>query len=94
MDLRYLPYDKACEWATQPGGDSLKVLGIAFVGKSEKIDATHTGFVVMQPGVRPMLRHASSLKKKVVEQPLAEYLLSRKGKLPGVTFFEFIPSKI
>ncbi len=94
MDLRYLPYDKACEWANQPGGDSLKVLGIAFVGKSEKIDATHTGFVVMQPGVRPMLRHASSLKKKVVEQPLAEYLLSRKGKLPGVTFFEFIPSKI
>lgn len=91
VNISFLPYKKALEWANVPQGDSLKVIGIAFIGKSEKIDATHTGFVVLRPGQKPMLRHASSLRKKVVEQPLAEYLVSRKGKLPGVAFFEFLP---
>ena len=71
-------------------GDSLKVFGVAFVAKSDKIDATHTGFIVMKPGEAPKLRHASSLRKQVVEQPLLEYLVSRKGKLPGITLFEFL----
>ena len=90
MDLRYLPYAKACEWAKNTRGDSLKVFGVAFVAKSDKIDATHTGFIVMKPGEAPKLRHASSLRKQVVEQPLLEYLVSRKGKLPGITLFEFL----
>lgn len=90
VEIRYLPYDKALEWAKVPHSDSLKVLGVAFVAKSEKIDATHTGFVVLNPGEAPRLRHASSQKKRVVDQPFAEYLVSRKGKLPGVTLFEFI----
>jgi D-alanyl-D-alanine carboxypeptidase/D-alanyl-D-alanine-endopeptidase (penicillin-binding protein 4) len=90
VEIRYLPYDKALEWAKVPHSDSLKVLGVAFVAKSEKIDATHTGFVVLNPGEAPRLRHASSQKKRVVDQPFAEYLVSRKGKLPGITLFEFI----
>lgn len=89
VSIRYLPYAKACEWAKTARSDSLKVMGVAFIGKSEKIDATHTGFVVLKPGDVPRLRHASSLRKQVVEQSLLEYLQSRKGKLPGITLFEF-----
>lgn len=93
VNIQFLPYEKACEWAKVKASGQLKVLGVAFIGKSEKIDATHTGFVVLRPGEIPKLRHASSLRKKVVEQPLHEYLLSRKGKLPGITLFEFLEPK-
>lgn len=90
MDLRYLPYDKALEFAGKPYSGPMMVIGVAFVGKSEKIDATHTGFVVLRNGELPVLRHASSLRKQVIEQPFGEYLESRRGKLPGVTLFEFV----
>lgn len=89
MRLRYLPYSKAIEFAKKPYEGPAMVAGIAFVAKSDKLDATHTGFVILHGGEKPVLRHASSLKKKVVEQPLLEYLHSRKGKLPGITLFEF-----
>ena len=90
MDLRYLPYQKAIEWSKKPYKGPMMVVGIGFVAKSDKLDVTHTGFVVLRPGDKPRLRHASSVRKKVVEQPLLEYLVSRKGKLPGITFFEFV----
>ena len=67
---------------------AMKVLGIGIVGTSDKIDLTHTGFVIYYPGQKPVLRHASSQKKQVVEVPLDEYLQTRK--VPGVTFFKFI----
>ena len=89
MDLRYLPYSKALDWSRKAYKGPMMVAGIAFVGKSEKIDVTHTGFVILRPGEKPRLRHASMVRKKVVEQPLQEYLISRKGKLPGITLFEF-----
>lgn len=89
-EINYLPYHKALQWASLPYEGEAKVMGVAFIGASEKIDATHTGFVVLRTGETPKLRHASSLRKKVVEQPFLEYLQSRKGKLPGVTFFEFV----
>lgn len=91
MNLRYLPYAKAVNWANKPYEGPMMVVGVAFVAKSEKIDVTHTGLVVLRPGEKPKLRHASSNRKKVIEQPFNEYLYSRKGKLPGVTFFEFMP---
>lgn len=90
-DIRYLPYDKAVELMSKPYEGPVTVVGIAYIGKSEKIDATHTGFVILRPGELPRVRHASSLRKQVVEQPLIEYLESRRGKLPGITLFEFIP---
>lgn len=90
-DIRYLPYDKAVELMSKPYEGPFMVVGIAYIGKSEKIDATHTGFVIMRPGELPRVRHASSLRKQVIEQPLIEYLESRRGKLPGITLFEFIP---
>ncbi|MCQ2098566.1 MAG: D-alanyl-D-alanine carboxypeptidase/D-alanyl-D-alanine-endopeptidase [Fibrobacter sp.] len=91
IDLRYLPYDKAVEQMSKPYEGPLLVLGIAFISKNAKVDAYHTGFVVCIPGEPPRVRHASSLKKKVVELPLVEYLKTSKGKLPGITLFSFFP---
>lgn len=90
-DIRYLPYDKAVELMGKPYEGPFMVVGIAYIGKSDKIDATHTGFVILRQGELPRVRHASSLRKQVVEQPLIEYLESRRGKLPGITLFEFRP---
>lgn len=91
VQIRYLPYDKARAWAREARSDTLKVMGVVFISKAEKYDASHTGFVVFKPGEAPRLRHASSLRKQVVDMALSEYLDSRKGKLPGITLFEFIP---
>ena len=88
LKIRYMPLDKAIEMAKKPYTGAMKVLGVAFVASSDKIDVTHTGFVVFTPGKKPMLRHASSIKKQVVELPLADYLATRK--IPGITFFKFI----
>ena len=90
VQIRYLPYDKARAWARETRSDTLKVMGVAFISKAEKYDASHTGFIVFKPGETPRLRHASSLRKQVVDMSLADYLDSRKGKLPGVTLFEFV----
>ena len=88
VKVRYMPLDKAIEMAKKTHKGAMKVLGIGIVGTSDKIDLTHTGFVIYYPGQKPVLRHASSQKKQVVEVPLAEYLQTRK--VPGVTFFKFI----
>ena len=90
VEIRYLPYEKALAWAKNVRSDTLAVLGVAFVAKSEKLDATHTGFIVLKPGEPPRLRHASSQRKRVVDMPLIDYLDSRKGKLPGITLFNFV----
>lgn len=91
VQIRYLPYEKARAWAREARSDTLKVMGVVFISKAEKYDASHTGFVVFKPGEAPRLRHASSLRKQVVDMALSDYLDSRKGKLPGITLFEFIP---
>ena len=88
LKVRYMPLDKAIEMAKRTYKGSMKVLGLGIVGTSDKIDLTHTGFVIYMPGQRPVFRHASSQKKQVVEVPLAEYLETRK--IPGITLFKFI----
>ena len=88
LKVRYMPLDKAIEMAKKTYKGAMKVLGVGIVGTSDKIDLTHTGFVIFNPGQKPVLRHASSQRKQVVEVPLAEYLQTRK--VPGVTFFKFI----
>lgn len=90
VSIRYLPYDKAMELMSKPYEGPLLVLGVAFISKSSKIDAYHTGFVICIPGELPRVRHASSLKKRVVEMNMVDYLKSSKGKLPGISLFEFI----
>lgn len=91
MKLRYLPYAKACKWAGAVYKGPMMVIGVGFVSKSDKIDVTHTGFVILRPGQYPVLRHASSVYGKVVEVPLDEYLARRK--IPGITLFEFLNSR-
>ena len=88
VKVRYVPLEKAVEMANKTYKGAMKVLGMGIVGSSENIDLTHTGFVIYYPGQKPVLRHASSQKKQVLEVPLAEYLQTRK--VPGVTFFKFI----
>ena len=90
VELRYLPYDKALEWAGKVYEGPMKVLGIGLVAPMEKLDATHTGFMVLTPGELPMMRHAA-YKKQVLEIPFRDYLKGRsKEKVPGVSFFEFV----
>ena len=88
MDLRYLPYNRALELASKPYEGPLMVTGVAFVANVDNLDATHTGFVIFRNGELPKLRHAA-FKKHVIELSLKDYLISRKGKLPGITLFEF-----
>ena len=89
MDLRYLPYNRAVEMASKPYSGPLMVTGVAFVASANDLDATHTGFVIFRNGELPKLRHAA-FKKQVIELTLKDYLASRKGKLPGITLFEFL----
>ena len=88
LNIRYIPLNKAIEMAKNPYKGSMKVLGMGIVGTADNIDVTHTGFVIFTPGQKPILRHASSIKKQVVELPLAEYLGTRK--VLGITLFKFI----
>jgi D-alanyl-D-alanine carboxypeptidase/D-alanyl-D-alanine-endopeptidase (penicillin-binding protein 4) len=89
MDLRYLPYNRALEMASKPYEGPLMVTGVAFVANVDNLDATHTGFGIFRNGELPKLRHAA-FKKQVIELSLKDYLISRKGKLPGITLFEFL----
>lgn len=90
IDIRYLPYDKAIEFASKVYEGPLMVTGIAFVAPMDNLDATHTGFVIFRPGKKPLLRHAA-YKKQVLELPLETYLKGRsKKKVPGITLFEFL----
>jgi len=87
--IPYLPYDKALRFAERwDGPDTL--FGIGFLANSPKICVTHTGFVVARHGQPLIFRQASQLQKQTLEQPLSEYLQSRKGKTPGVLFFGFV----
>ena len=88
LNIRYIPLNKAIEMAKNPYKGSMRVLGMGIVGTADNIDVTHTGFVIFTPGQKPILRHASSIKKQVVELPLAEYLGTRK--VLGITLFKFI----
>ena len=89
IEIRYLPYERALELASKPYEGPFMVTGIAFVAAKEDLDATHTGFVIFRHGELPLLRHAS-FKKQVLDIPLKEYLEGRRGKLPGITLFEFL----
>ena len=93
ITIRFLPYDEAIQWASKVHEGPLKVLGVALVAPMEKLDATHTGFLVLRPGEMPILRHAA-YKKQVMELPLREYLEGRnKEKVPGISLFEFLQAK-
>jgi len=89
LEIHYLTHKNAYKWAKVPHSGGLKVIGVAFISKSENLDAHHTGFVILRPGETPRLRHASQIHKRTVELPLTEYLTSVKKKFLGITLFEF-----
>jgi D-alanyl-D-alanine carboxypeptidase/D-alanyl-D-alanine-endopeptidase (penicillin-binding protein 4) len=88
--LKFTPLDSAIKYADEWEFDD-PVLGVAFVHSYQKIWVSHTGFLIHQKGKPLLLRHASSKHKEVHEEPLTEYLKSRKGKAPGIMLFRFKP---
>src|SRR5690554_560443 len=89
-EIPHLPFKEALDFAKNIWDFDFSVWGVAFIGNSSKIDVTHIGFLILKPGEKPILRHASQLKKRVVNQSLEEYLKQRKGKTPGIVVFEFL----
>jgi D-alanyl-D-alanine carboxypeptidase/D-alanyl-D-alanine-endopeptidase (penicillin-binding protein 4) len=90
LKIHNLPYKKAIKWAGTVYEGPMKVYGVALVGATENLDASHTGFVVLRPGEKALFRHAST-NKQVLEVPLKEYLEGRSEKsVPGVAFFEIV----
>ncbi|GHV18251.1 xylanase [Fibrobacterales bacterium] len=74
------------------GGDSDNrdtIFAAAVLSDIAGLDAAHTGFVIARKGQPLLFRHASQLKGKVIEQPLAEFLKTTKIKTPGIVFFGF-----
>jgi D-alanyl-D-alanine carboxypeptidase/D-alanyl-D-alanine-endopeptidase (penicillin-binding protein 4) len=86
-NLRYLTYDQALAWSRTSKNPN--IYGVGFIGNSKNIWVTHTGFVLTNDTGSAVLRHASSLGKKVLDQSLEDYLISRKGKCQGIVLFEF-----
>ena len=86
--IPYLPLDRAIALARNwDGPDTL--MGIAFVSNKPHICVFHTAILVAHTGEPVRFRHASQISGQVTEQPLAEYLESKRGKTPGVLFFRF-----
>ncbi len=89
-ELNYLPLDSAIDIYGSDHGGEERILGVGLVGKYPKIWVTHTGFLVLKPGKKPIFRHASFTNKKVEDVPFAEYLKTRVGSIIGIVLFEFI----
>ncbi|MCK9182024.1 MAG: D-alanyl-D-alanine carboxypeptidase/D-alanyl-D-alanine-endopeptidase [Fibrobacteraceae bacterium] len=90
--LRYLPLNKAIDFAKTPWQGESTVRGVAFVSANSTIDAFHTGFLILDKGKKPLLRHASQTAKKVTDRDFEDYLNSwvGTGKVPGIVLFEFL----
>jgi D-alanyl-D-alanine carboxypeptidase/D-alanyl-D-alanine-endopeptidase (penicillin-binding protein 4) len=88
-ELSFLPIQKSIKRFDKEWNGPKEAFGIGFVGKLSWLWVTHTGIVFAEPGKRPIIRHASSKEKKVVEMDLAEYLRSRQNSIVGSMFFEF-----
>lgn len=88
-NLSYLPLDKAIKLFKAPWSGEPMVLGFGLVGKLDWLWVTHTGFLILEPGQKPVMRHASLKKSQVIDMDLSTYLKSRKKSLEGIMFFEF-----
>lgn len=88
-ELSYLPLQKTIDLFAKPWEGEPAVLGFGLVGKLEWLWVTHTGFLILEPGKMPIMRHASLREDKVVDMDLSKYLKTRRKSLEGVMFFEF-----
>jgi len=90
VSIPYLPKEKAIIYADTVKFARDTIFGVAILSELPGLDAAHTGFVVGSSKKKGlMLRHASQLKGKVIEQPLSEFLKATKIKTPGISFFIF-----
>jgi len=88
IDISFLPKEEAIIYADTVKFAKDTIFGVAILSDLPGLDAAHTGFAVNgKKGL--MLRHASQLRGKVIEQPLSEFLKTTKIKTPGIAFFRF-----
>lgn len=89
INLRYLPKEKAIDFASKTWEGENEIRGIGYVFNGDAVDIFHTGFILLNKGEKPTFRHASQIKGKVIDQPLEEYLRNSKKKIPGIVQFKF-----
>jgi len=89
VSIQYLPKAQAIIYADTVKFAKDTIFGVAILSELPGLDAAHTGFVVNAKKKGLMMRHASQLKGKVIEQPLSEFLKTTKIKTPGIAFFKF-----
>ena len=89
ISISYLPKKEAIIYADTVKFAKDTIFGVAILSELPGLDAAHTGFAVNRKKSGLMLRHASQLKGKVIEQPLSEFLKTTKIKTPGIAFFTF-----
>lgn len=90
IELRYLPKDKALKFAAAKWEGAPEIRGLAYVFNGTAVDVFHTGFLLLDPGEKPLFRHASQTRGKVVDQTLEDYLKKSKKKIPGIVQFVFV----
>jgi D-alanyl-D-alanine carboxypeptidase/D-alanyl-D-alanine-endopeptidase (penicillin-binding protein 4) len=88
-ELRFLPKAAAIARYDAPWTGPRQILGVSLIGDVDWLWSLHTGFILLEPGQRPIFRHASSKKMVVTQEPLADYLRGR-GNLIGIVPFEFL----
>jgi len=89
ISISFLPKKDAIIYADTVKFAKDTIFGVAILSELPGLDAAHTGFAISGRKGGLMLRHASQLKGKVIEQPLSEFLKTTKIKTPGVAFFRF-----
>lgn len=88
VNLPVLWRERAVQRFAKPA-DSTKLLAVGFLGKVEGYPLLHVGFLDLQAGKIPVLRHASQAGT-VREQPLWAYLEEKK-KFQAVLVWEIVP---
>jgi len=88
ISISFLEKSKAIIFADTVKFAQDSIFGVAILSEIPGLDAAHTGFAVVSKGKPLMLRHASQLRGRVIEQPLSEFLKTTKIKTPGIAFFK------
>ncbi len=89
LSLRFLPLEKAKQFAQEIWLGNPEFRGIAYVFNGNAVDVFHTGFLILNPGEKPIFRHASQIEKQVTDISLEDYLNQSKKKIPGIVQFKF-----
>lgn len=90
IEFAYLPLDKAKDFASKNWNGVSEIRGVGFVFAGDVVDVFHVGFLLLNPGEKPIFRHASQISGKVIDQTLESYLEKSKKKIPGIVQFEFL----